>query len=221
MGLATAALMRKEGYEITIASRSKEKLEAAVKIIGEAKSCVLDVTSETEIQDFFNSHPVFDHLVISAADFVMGPFLDLSVKDARKFFDSKFWGQYCVAKYAAPKMQKKGSITFFSGIAGQKPFLNMAVASAINAAIEGLTRTLALELSPLRVNAIAPGTVATAIWNGVAEKEKSAFFQKISETLPARRVGQPEDIAQVVKFLIACEYMTGEVISCDGGASLL
>jgi NAD(P)-dependent dehydrogenase (short-subunit alcohol dehydrogenase family) len=221
MGLAIATLMRKEGYEITIASRSKEKLAQAVKVIGKAESYVLDVTQEAETQAFFDSHPVFDHLIISAADFVMGPFLELSLKEARQFFDSKFWGQYTVAKYAAPKMRENGSITFFSGIAGQKPFLNMAVASAINAAIEGLTRTLALELAPLRVNAIAPGTIATPIWSGVSEEEKKSFFQKISETLPAGRVGQPEDIAQVIKFLIACEYMTGQVISCDGGACLI
>ncbi len=220
MGLAAAVQMSQLGYEVVIASRSKEKLDQAIKTIGKGESHVLDILEEGDVIRFFSHLGPFDHLVISAADFIMGPFLELSIQEARRFFDSKFWGQYCVAKYGAPKIRKGGSITFFSGIASQRPPLNLAAASSINGAIESLTRALALELAPLRVNAIAPGTVATPIWDSVPEKERLARFKSVGEKLLVGRVGQPEDIAEVVRFLIECGYMTGQVIYCDGGQSL-
>lgn len=221
MGLATAKRLHSLGYEIVIASRSKEKLDKAVKAIGKAESHVLDITNETEVIRFFEKVGPFNHLVTSAANFVMGPFLKMATGDAKNFFESKFWGQYISAKIGAPYIRKGGSITFFCGIAAQKPFLHFAAGCAINAAIEGLTRALALELSPLRVNAISPGTVVTPVWDGVAEKERLAEFQKEAERLPAKRVGQPEDIAEAAAYLIHCGYATGSIVYVDGGARIV
>ncbi len=151
----------------------------------------------------------------------MGPFLKMSTNDAKHFFDSKFWGQYLAAKIGAPHIRKGGSITFFCGVAGQKPFMNFAAGSAINAAIEGLTRALALELSPIRVNAISPGTVVTPVWDSVLEKERIAEFEETAKRLPAKRVGQPEDIAEAVRYLIQCGYATGSIVYVDGGTRIV
>ena len=221
MGLAAAKLLYSLGHEIVIAGRSEEKLQAAVKNIGKAEMRVLDITKEHEIAQFFDSVGDFDHLVTSAADFIMGPFLTMTLHDAKRFFDSKFWGQYLAAKLGAPHIRKGGSITFFCGIAGQKPFPHFAAGSAINAAIEGLTRALALELAPLRVNAIAPGTVVTPVWNTVPEKERIEEFKRTAERLPVKKVGQPEDIAQAVRFLIERNYATGSIVYVDGGSLIL
>ncbi|HSX38528.1 MAG TPA: SDR family oxidoreductase [Chlamydiales bacterium] len=221
MGLAIAKMLHALGHEIVIASRSKEKLEKAVKTIGKAEDYVVDVTKEKEVIQFFDAVGAFDHLVTSAASFVMGPFLNMPLNDAKHFFDSKFWGQYMAAKIGAPHQRRGGSITFFCGIAGQRPFMNFAAGSAINAAIEGLTRALALELSPLRVNAIAPGTVVTPVWNEVPEKERLTAFEETAQRLPAKRVGQPEDIAEAARYLIQCGYATGSIVYVDGGARIV
>jgi NAD(P)-dependent dehydrogenase (short-subunit alcohol dehydrogenase family) len=221
MGLATAKLLHSLGHKIVIASRSKEKLEKAVKTIGQAESYVLDVTKEKDVVHFFDSLGPFDHLVTSAASFAMGPFLKMPTDEAKHFFDSKFWGQYLSAKIGAPHIRKDGSITFFCGVAGQKPFMNFAAGSAINAAIEGLTRALALELSPIRVNAISPGTVVTPVWDGLPEKERLAEFEETAKRLPAKRVGQPEDIAEAVRYLIQCGYATGSIVYVDGGTRIV
>ena len=109
------------------------------------------------------------------------------------------------------------SITFFGGVAGQKPFPHFSAGSAINAAIEGLTRSLALDLSPLRVNAISPGTVVTPVWNGMPEQERLKAFEETAKRLPAKRVGEPEDIAEAVAYLIQCKYATGSIVYVDGG----
>lgn len=221
MGLSIAKKMASLGYEIAIASRSKSKLEKASQEIPGLETHVLDVCDEDAVQKFFTSIAPFDHLVISAADFVMGPFLTLKTSEARRFFDSKFWGQYTAIKYAAPKMSKKGSIVLFSGIVFEKPSRGLSVASAINGATEGLTRALAMELAPLRVNAISPGIIETPVWDGMQEQAKKAFFEKAGARLPVGKIGQPEDIAQAAQFLIECPFVTGEVLHCDGGSRLI
>ena len=219
MGLATAKLLYSLGHTIVIASRSKEKLKKAVEAIGQVESYVLDVTQEKDIAQFFDSLGSFDHLVTSAAGFAVGPFLKMPTDKAKHFFDNKFWGQYLAAKMGAPYIQKGGSITFFCGVAAQKPFMNFAAGSALNAAIEGLTRALALELSPIRVNAISPGTVITPVWDGLPEKERLAQFEESAKHLPVKRVGMPEDIAEAVRYLIQCGYATGSIVYEIGRAS--
>jgi NAD(P)-dependent dehydrogenase (short-subunit alcohol dehydrogenase family) len=221
MGLATAKMLHSLGHEIVIASRSKDKLKKAVQEIGKAESCILDVTNEKDIARFFDFVGPFDHLITSAASFTMGPFLKMPSTEARDFFDSKFWGQYLAAKLGAPHIRKGGSITFFCGVAGQKPFMHFAAGSAINAAIEGLTRALALELSPIRVNAISPGTVVTPVWDGLPEKERQAEFEETARRLLVKRVGQPEDIAKAICYLIQCGYATGSIVYVDGGARIV
>jgi NAD(P)-dependent dehydrogenase (short-subunit alcohol dehydrogenase family) len=221
MGLATAQKLYSLGHEIVVASRSKDNLEKAVKMIGKAESYILDITKENEIIQFFNSIGPFDHLVTSAANFVMGSFLKMPLDDAKQFFDSKFWGQYLAAKYGAPYIRTGGSITFFCGVAAQKPFMHFSTGSAINAAIEGLTRALALELSPLRVNAISPGTVVTPVWDIIPEQERLTEFEETAKKLPAKRVGQPEDIAQAAVYLIQCGYATGSIVYVDGGGRII
>lgn len=221
MGLATAQMLHALGHDIVIASRSQDKLEKAKKMIGRADAHVLDVTKEKDVSRFFGSIGPFDHLVTAAASFVTGPFLALPLDNAKQFFDSKFWGQYLAAKHGAPYIRKAGSITFFCGVAGQKPFMHFSVGSAINAALEGLTRALALELSPIRVNAVAPGTVVTPVWDVLPEQQRLKKFEEIAEQLPAKKVGQPEDIAQAVSYLVQCGYATGSIVYVDGGARLI
>ncbi len=93
MGLANAQMLHSLGHEIIIAGRSLNKLENAKKVIGKADSYILDVTKEKDVSLFFDSIGPFDHLVTSAASFIMGPFLKLLLDEAKHFFDSKFWGQ--------------------------------------------------------------------------------------------------------------------------------
>ncbi len=221
IGLSIAKLMAKAGYELIIASRSKAKLEKAKEEIGKAELHVLDVTNEDQVAHFFSRLAPFNHLVISAADFFMDSFLNGKTKKARDYFDSKFWGQYCAAKHAAPKILKEGSITFFSGAANQKPLVNFAAGTAINAAVEGLCRALALELSPIRVNTISPGVIVTPLWESISKEDSKALFEQIAQTLPAKRVGKPETIAEAARFLIECNYATGTVVHVDGGFPLV
>jgi NAD(P)-dependent dehydrogenase (short-subunit alcohol dehydrogenase family) len=219
MGQAAAKELAERGAEVIIASRSKEKLERATEAIGRpVLARVLDMTSVPQIDSFFHETGFFDHLVISAADAVMGKFADVEIAEARRFFDSKFWGPYSVARAAWSKIRPGGSITFFAGAASRRGTPGLSCGSAINAAIEALSNTLAVELAPIRVNTISPGLIRTPVWDQIMDAETwQGVFDEAAKKLPARRIGTPEEIAHAVVFLIENSYMTGSVIFVDGG----
>jgi NAD(P)-dependent dehydrogenase (short-subunit alcohol dehydrogenase family) len=161
-----------------------------------------------------------DHLVLSAAVPVAGPFLEMPVEHARRFLDNKFWGYYLTVRAFAPALSKHGSIVMFSGNSVVRPSPGTAIIAAVNAAIEGLTRALAVELAPLRVNAVRPGVVDTPAWARVSEEDRAELFQVLSESLPVGRVGKPADVATAVLELVNNGFSTGDVRTVDGGARL-
>ena len=219
MGEATAKLLAAEGASVIIASRSREKLRRAAESIGHSvETHELDMADETQVQSFFEGTGPIDHLVITASDAVMGKFLDVSVTQARRFFDSKFWGQYMAARAAAPKMRSGGSITFFAGAASRRATPGLSCGSAINAAMEALSNTLAVELAPIRVNTISPGLILTPIWDALMDPQtKQAALSESAKKLPLKRIGASEEIAHAVLFLLENTYMTGSVLFVDGG----
>lgn len=167
---------------------------------------------------WFDPYQVADCLEGKMIPTVSGPFLEMTIAAGREFFESKFWGPYRVARYAAPHIAKDGSITFFSGAASQRGTPGLAVGSAINAAIEALGRTLAVELAPIRVNTVSPGLIATPVWNTImSEAQRDEFFKQAGAKLPIKRIGQPEEIAHAVRYLIENTYTTGTVLFPDGG----
>lgn len=222
MGLASAKAAAAAGAYLLIAGRSREKMLGALdEIGGEAEGRTLDVTREDEVKKFFAEIGSLDHLVTTAAEGRIGPFLEIETADVRAVFDSKFWGQYHAARYAATAIRPGGSITMFSGVASDRPLPGLVAYAAVNGAIEALCRTLALELAPLRVNVVSPGIVMTPAYAKMPEKERRAMFDALAETLPARRVGRPEDIATVVVHLMQNGYTTGSVLHVDGGHRLV
>lgn len=221
MGLATAKMAASEGAAVVIASRSEEKLQAAkAQINGNAEALTVNSMDEKSVKALFDKIGKFDHLVTPGSEAAMGPFLALDIKAARAAFDSKFWGQYHAARFGAPGIRSGGSITFFAGIWSQRPVPGSSVIAAINSAIEGLGRALAVELAPIRVNTVSPGIVDTPIYSGMARDKKEAFFNEVAASIPAKRIGRPEDIAQTVLYLMSNGYTTGSTLYADGGTTL-
>ncbi len=221
MGFATARMAAAEGAEVVIASRSQEKLQKArAQIQGVVEALTVNVTDEASVKAFFDKVGEFDHLTTPGSEAAMGSFLELDTAKARAAFDSKFWGQYNAARYGAPMIRAGGSITFFAGIWSQRPVPGSSVVTAINSAIEGLGRALAMELAPVRVNTVSPGIIDTPIWSGMPSEMKEAMFKDIADSLPVKRVGRPEEIAQVVLCLMSNGFATGNTLYIDGGATL-
>jgi len=219
IGLATAKRLSSEGAEILIIGRSESKLDKAQNEIGKnCKTHQLDVTNEKTISEFFNSSDNFDHLITPAADAAMGAFLELDSQTAMSLVESKLWGQYYCAKYAAPKLNDGGSITFFSGIAGRKPMAGASTYALIAGAMESLTRTLALELAPIRVNCITPGVIDTPIWSELLPEDiKATQLENIASMLPVKRIGNVDDVAKAAFYTVDNSFVTGSIIDVDGG----
>jgi NAD(P)-dependent dehydrogenase (short-subunit alcohol dehydrogenase family) len=222
IGLSTAKAFLDESAQVIIASRSASKLSEAKKALGDnVETYELDFRNEEKVAEFFNNVGKFDHLVITAGDGAMGHFSELPVGNAKEAFDSKFWGQYVSARAAIPHLNNKGSITLTSGVYGIRPPKGATTLAAINSAIEGLVRGLAVDLSPLRVNVVSPGIVDTPIYAGMPEEQRQSMFNGIAQQLPVGRIATPEDIAQSYVYLAKNGFTTGSVILIDGGARLV
>lgn len=221
MGLATAKMAAAEGAAVVIGSRSEEKLKkAAAQIKGSVEALSVNVMEEKSVKAFFDKVGEFDHLTTPGSEAAMGPFLELDLPTARKAFDSKFWGQYLAARHGAPRIRTGGSITFFAGIWSQRPVPGASVIAAINSAVEGLARALAIELAPIRVNAVSPGIVDTPIYSAMGMDRKEAMFREVAASIPAGRIGKPEELAETVLYLMSNGYTTGSTLYVDGGRTL-
>ncbi|MBB2752386.1 UNVERIFIED_ORG: NAD(P)-dependent dehydrogenase (short-subunit alcohol dehydrogenase family) [Rhizobium aethiopicum] len=226
MGLALARRLLDEGAWVTIAGRSKERLAAACHQLGahpKLGTCAADISREEKVAALFRDSGPVDHIVSTAADiegaYQLLPSIELAA--AQRVVESKFYGPLLLAKYGAAHLPPAGSITFTSGIAAYRPAARGSVVAAVNAALEGLVRALAVELAPLRINAVSPGWVDTPIWNSVAGDAKQATLDAMAQRLPAGRVGKPEDIADAIRFLIGNAFTTGTILHVEGGHRLV
>ncbi|HET6807103.1 MAG TPA: SDR family oxidoreductase [Frateuria sp.] len=225
MGLAVAQRCLEAGAAVTIAGRSAERLQAAratLQAPARLQAVEVDIAQEAQVAALFARTGTLDHIVSTAADirgaYQLLPALDLA--DAQRVVDSKFLGPLLLAKHGAPKLDAAGSLTFTSGVAAYRPAARGSVVAAINAALEGLVRALAVELAPLRVNAVSPGWVDTPIWSAVAGDAKDATLDAMAQRLPVGRIGQPADIADAIAFLMGNGFTTGTVLHVEGGHRL-
>lgn len=222
IGLATARAFLDESAQVIIASRSAAKLSEAKQILGDnVETYEVDFRSDEKLADFFTKVGKFDHLVVTAGEGAMGHFSDLPVNDAKAAFDSKFWGQYITVKAAIPFLNDAGSITLTSGVYGVRPPQGASTLAAINSALEGLVRGLAVDLAPVRVNIVSPGIVDTPMYGGMLEEQRQAMYNGIAEQLPVGRVATSEDIAESYVYLAKSGFSTGSVVLIDGGARLV
>lgn len=220
IGLATANAAAAAGARVTIASRSGARLDAAAKAIGSGVAARrLDAGDDASVAAFFADGTAWDHIVASAGLGGRGRLADLATADAQAAMNGKFWAYFRIAR--AARLAAGGTLTVVSGGLGHKPAPGAALVSTINAAVEGLVRGLAIDLAPARVNAVSPGIVDTPLWDRMAPSDRAAMYQRAAATLPARRIGQPADVAQAILMLMTNPFATGSVSILDGGALLL
>ncbi|WP_440602408.1 SDR family oxidoreductase [Bacillus sp. GB_SG_008] len=222
IGLETARLALLQGAEVIIASRSEEKLQRATDQLGRSVTAYkLDTTQEQQVQSFFEQVGTINHLVVTAAETSGGSFIETDAAEARQLFENKFWGQFYSAKYGAPKVAENGSITLFSGVVAYKSMIGSATLGAVNAAVSNLGQTLALELAPIRVNVVSPGIIDTPSRSKMPKEARNKFYTDLGNKLPARRVGQAEDVAQAVLYAMQNGFVTGTVLHVEGGHTLI
>lgn len=137
----------------------------------------------------------------------------------RATMESKFWGAWRVAR--AAEIRAGGSLTLVTGYFSIRPRPGAAIVGAVNGALESLTRGLALELAPVRVNAVSPGTIDTPIRSSMPEAARSDMLAKAAAALPVGRVGVGEDIAAQILTFMTVGFATGSIVYIDGGALII
>ena len=223
IGLAVAQAAVQAGAEIVIASSNRARLDAALATLPKtAAGHALDLRDEAAMQALFAEIGPFDHLVYTAGEALqLGALAQTDLVQARSFFELRYWGAYAAAKHGAAKIRPGGSITFTSGTAGQRPQAGWSLGASICSAMEGLTRALAVELAPIRVNIVSPGFVRSPLWDPMPEAQREALYSQVASHLPLRHVGTAEEVATTYLYLMAQSYGTGQVVTVDGGGTLV
>ncbi len=220
IGLATAKAAKAEGARVVITGRSPERLRAAqAELGGEVKTVALDVGDEAGTRALFAELERVDHVFITAGAVLFDPKLAPDAESIRPALDTRFWGAFYAAKFAAARMSSGGSITFMSGAAAIRPIRGASVATASCGAVEAFARALAVDLAPIRVNTIQPGLIDTPFLDTLGER-RNAFMTEYSKRLPVGRPGRSEEVADAVLFLMKNGFVTGITLTIDGGGVL-
>ena len=223
IGLATAQAAAGEGAHVVIVSSNQQRVNDALATLPDtAKGHAVDLSNEHNIKTFFHGIGNFDHLVYTAGENLSLTYLnDMDLEKAHDFFTLRYWGALASLKYGAPHINQGGSISLMGGTAGARPGAGWVLGASTCAAIEGVTRAMAVELAPIRVNAVAAGVIKTNLWNNLSEAEREGMYKYYGETLPVKRVGEAEDVALAFTYLMQQQFGTGQIITVDGGTVLV
>src|SRR6202041_1727868 len=223
IGLAVAEQASSQGADVVIVSSNPERVQEATKSIGRGvDGRTVDLSDERAVAALFRKLGPFDHLVFTAGDNLqLNALADTDLKQARHAFELRYWSALAAVKYGSPHIRKGGSIVLTTGIAGQRPRKGWVIAASVCGTIEALTRALAVELAPIRVNAVSPGVVRTNLWQGMSAAERERLFESVGKSLPVGRVGEAHDVAQAYLFLMQEGFSTGQTVVVDGGTVLV
>ncbi|WP_309615718.1 SDR family oxidoreductase, partial [Salinibacterium sp.] len=122
---------------------------------------------------------------------------------------------------AVPHLNAWGSITFTSGSAAFRPGAGWMLGAAVSATAIAVTKALAIELAPIRVNAIAPGVVRSPLWDSMSIQDQMAMYAGLAASLPLGRVAEVTDVAKSFVYVMDQDYTTGTVTVIDGGSVLV
>lgn len=224
IGLAVARGALASGARVTLLGRSRERLAAATSSLGDVRTLSVDITDEAALNAAAASIETPDHVYVAAASFVGGGVLDGSLTSFRRALDARLWGSVHVVRALAPRMQDKASaasFVFTGGVSTDRPVKGAWATAVSTAAVEQLARALALELAPMRFNAIAPGWTDTPMWDAILGDGKASTFDAVGAQIPVGRIAHAAQVAQAVLLLMANASINGEVLHVDGGHRLV
>jgi NAD(P)-dependent dehydrogenase (short-subunit alcohol dehydrogenase family) len=222
IGLATADLASQQGAEVAVASSNADTVRRALETLPPATTGdVIDLTNSTDVAGLFDRIGRFDHLVFTAGESLT--MLELSAMDldrARKAFELRYFGMLGAVSAAVPQLRSGGSIVLTSGTAGDRPGAGSSIVASLCGAIDSLVRAMAVELAPLRVNAVKPGVIRSSLWSNLDEQARSALYDGTAGSILLGRVGETEDVAKAYIYLMNQDFATGTIVTVDGGTVL-
>ena len=220
IGLETARLAREEGADVIITARDPDRLHRAGLELG-ASIAAFDATDAARLELFFRELPgPVDHVLVSGSGPYYAPFAELDFDKARRDVEAHFWRLLQVARHAAGAVRPGGTLLLSGGTGGRRPTAGPVV-TTLTVGLPALTKSLALELAPIRVNLIAPGFVDTPLSAAILGDQLDARREQLRTTLPIGRVVSPVDVAALALHLMTNTAVTGATFDIDGGQQLV
>jgi NAD(P)-dependent dehydrogenase (short-subunit alcohol dehydrogenase family) len=222
IGLETARRAREQGADVVLTGRDHQRLQRAASELDAMSVAAFDATDFERLETFFGELPApIDHVLVTGPGPYYAPLADFDVKEARHDVDAHLMLPLQVARDAAGKVRPGGTLLFMGGTGGRRTAVGFAFISALSAALPALTKNLALELAPIRVNLIAAGFVDTPLSATLLGDELDARREQLRTTLPIRRVVRSADIAALALHLMTNTAVTGATFDIDGGQQLV
>ena len=222
IGLETARRARVEGAKLILTGRNPEPLQRAASELDALSTSAFDATDFERLARFFDDLPApIDHVMVTGPGPYYAPLADFDIEKARHDVEAHLFLPLQVARYAAKKVRPGGTLLFMGGTGGRRTAPGLALISALTAAMPALTRNLALELAPVRVNLIAAGFVDTPLSASLLGDQLENRRNQLRSTLPIRRVVGPADIAALAVHIMANTAITGATYDVDGGQQLV
>jgi NAD(P)-dependent dehydrogenase (short-subunit alcohol dehydrogenase family) len=223
IGLATARAAAERGARVVIVSSREASVEEALAQLPEgASGHAVDVRDSGALDALFERLGTLDHLVFTPGEaLVFKPLAQIDDETAHDFLQIRYFGALAAARAAAPRLPASGSITLSSGMAVQRPGPGFALLSSVFGAVEGLTRALAIDLAPVRVNTVRPGLVRSPLWSSLSEEDRSGMYESTAKSLLVGHVGEPEELALAYIYLMTQTYATGTILPVEGGLALV
>jgi NAD(P)-dependent dehydrogenase (short-subunit alcohol dehydrogenase family) len=222
IGLETARRAREEGAEVILTARDPDRLQRVGLELGARSIAAFDATDFERLGQFFAELPgVIDHVLVTGPGPYYAPLADFDFDKARRDVEAHLLLPIRVAREATGKVRPGGSLLFMGGTGGRRSAPGLALISALTAAGPALTKNLALELAPVRVNLIAAGFVDTPLSARLLGDDLDARREQLRTTLPIGRVVGPADIATLAVHLMTNTAVTGATFDIDGGQQLV
>ena len=222
IGLETARLARAEGADVVLVGRNRERLERAAREVEAKSAAAFDATDPEALEGFFGTLPTpIDHVLVTAGGPNYAPLAEMDFAEARRTVEEHLWLPLYLARMAVGKVRPGGSLLFMSGTGGLRPAVGLTVGGTLTVGARALTKNLALEIAPIRVNLIAAGFVDTPLSASLLGEGLEARRAELRETLPIGRVVGPEDVAALAVHLMTNTALTGATYDVDGGQQLV
>ena len=220
IGLETARLARAQGADIILTARDPDRLHRAGLELG-ASIAAFDATDFGRLGRFFDALPApVDHLLVTGPGPYYAPLAEFDLDAARRDLEAHLLLPLQAARHAAGNVRPGGTLLFMGGTGGRAA-AGMAFIAALTAALPALTKSLALEVAPVRVNLIAAGFVDTPLSASLPGGQIGQRREQLRTTLPIGRVVGPADIAALAVHLMTNTAVTGATFDIDGGQQLV
>jgi NAD(P)-dependent dehydrogenase (short-subunit alcohol dehydrogenase family) len=222
IGFETARRVRTEGAEVILTGRDPDRLQRAARELGARSTAAFDATDFARLDRFFDDLPApIDHVLVTGPGPYYAPLAELDLEKARRDIEAHLLLPVQIARNATSKVRPGGTLLFMSGTGGRRAAPGLAIISALTAALPALTRNLAVELAPVRVNLIAAGFVDTPLSAALLGDQLDARREQLRTTLPIRRVVGPADVAALAVHIMINTALTGATYDIDGGQQLV